>query len=173
MIDPQEDERNRPLPSRERLRELLFDACRLGRSDVIPALIQAGADIEGQDARGYTPLILASYNGHEHATELLIELGARPDGADEASGNSALMGVAFKGHLTIAQKLLKAGADPNYRNGAGQTALMMAALFGNDDIIDTLLEAGADAAHVDAAGNDAASLAAQQRNFQLAARLAG
>lgn len=159
------------LPSQERLQELLFDASRLGRSDVIPALVQAGADIEGQDSRGYTPLILASYNGQEQATELLLNLGARPDGTGETSGNSALMGVSFKGHHSIARRLLQAGADPSYRNGAGQTPLMMAALFGQQEVIDALLEAGADSAHVDAAGNTAASLAAQQGNHELAARL--
>lgn len=163
--------REAPLPSPERLQELLFDASRLGRSDVIPALVQAGADIEGQDDRGYTPLILASYNGQAEATRLLLDLGARPDGRTGASESSALMGVAFKGHLAIAKLLLEAGADPNYKNGAGQTPLMMAALFGQDAVVDTLLDAGADHECRDAAGNSAASLAEQQGNRALAARL--
>ncbi|MFC0205451.1 ankyrin repeat domain-containing protein [Novosphingobium soli] len=159
-----------PLPSPERLRELLFDAARLGRDDVIPALLQAGVDIEAQDQRGYSALVLASYNGHESTTSLLLELGARPDGTPDRQGNTALMGVAFKGYRSIARLLLAAGADPEACNAGGQTALMMAALFGRLDIIDLLLEAGADPARRDAAGNDAAALARAQGNEALALR---
>lgn len=162
-----------PLPSPARLQELLFDAARMGREDVIPALVRAGADVEAQDDRGYTPLVLATYNGRKPAAALLLSLGASADGPADARGNSALMGVAFKGHAAIARLLLDHGADPDRRNGAGQTALMMAALFGQQEIIDLLLAAGADPAMCDAAGNCAASLAAAQGNEALADALAG
>lgn len=162
----------RDLPPAERIRELLFEAARLGRDDVIPALIQAGADIEECDGQGHSPLVLASYHGHESTSALLLRLGARPDGHDDPTGSgSALMGVAFKGHLQIARLLLEAGADPQHRNAAGQTALMMAALFDRRPIVQLLLEAGADIAARDAAGNDAASVAATQGNEELAALL--
>jgi ankyrin repeat protein len=158
-----------PLPSAERLQELLFDAARIGRDDVIPALIQAGAAIEGQDSRGHTPLIIASYNGRHATTRLLLSLGAQPDGLVQAQGNSALMGVAFKGHVSIARLLLDAGANPNRVNGVGQTALMMAALSDQRAIIDLLLTAGADSERRDAAGNTATSVAEAQGNQALAA----
>ncbi|WP_232493280.1 ankyrin repeat domain-containing protein [Novosphingobium kaempferiae] len=158
-----------PLPPAERIQELLFEAARLGRDDVIPALLQAGADIEGCDGRGHSPLVLASYHGHESTTALLLSFGARPDGRDDPTGSgSALMGVAFKGNCAIAQMLLEAGADPQHRNAAGQTALMMAALFDRRPIVTLLLEAGAELAAQDAAGNDAASVAQAQGNEELA-----
>ena len=156
------------LPAPERLQELLFDASRIGRDDVIPALIQAGSDIEGTDERGYTPLILASYNGRESTTQLLLSLGASPDGPVDAQGNSALMGVAFKGYAAIARMLLDAGADPNRCNSVGQTALMMAALFDQREIIDILLSSGADRERRDVAGNSAFSVAEAQGNEALA-----
>ena len=156
------------LPAPERLQELLFDASRIGRDDVIPALLQAGTDIEGTDDRGYTPLILASYNGRESTTRLLLSLGASPDGHVEAQGNTALMGVAFKGHAAIARMLLDAGAGPNRCNSVGQTALMMAALFDQREIVDILLSSGADCGRRDAAGNSAASVAEAQGNEALA-----
>ena len=161
-----------PLPSPERLQALLFDAARLGRDDVIPALLQAGAAIEARDPRGYSALVLASYHGHARATATLLAHGARPDGDAGADGSSALMGVAFKGDEAIARMLLAAGADPDRANGAGQTALMMAALFGRDAIVDLLLDAGADPARTDATGADAAALARAQGQEALAARLA-
>ncbi|MFS0849963.1 ankyrin repeat domain-containing protein [Novosphingobium panipatense] len=161
-----------PLPPAERLQALLFDAARLGRDDVIPALLGAGADVEGMDERGHTPLVLASYHGHETTTSLLLEFGAAVDGTVRGAGSgSPLMGVAFKGYTAIARLLLKAGADPNFRNGAGQTPLMMAALFSRRDIIDMLVEAGADPLAVDAAGNDAPALALSQGNNELAEEL--
>ncbi|WP_223796393.1 ankyrin repeat domain-containing protein [Sphingomonas nostoxanthinifaciens] len=157
-----------PLPPMERMIELLFDAARQGRDDVIPALLRAGVDIEACDARGYTPLVIASYNGQESTTELLLQEGASPDGAVDAQGNSALMGVAFKGHVAIARRLIAAGAQVDRRNGVGQTALMTAALFGRTDIVELLLAAGADASLIDAAGNSAASLARMQGNDAMA-----
>ena len=157
----------RPLPSRERIQELLVDAARIGRDDVVPALLQAGADIEGRDSRGYTALILASYNGHESTTRLLLDHGAAVDAPDAARGNTALHGVAFKGFDAIARTLIAADADVDARNFAGQTALMMATLFGHSAIFDMLIAAGADPDAVDAAGNSAASVAAAQGNAGL------
>ena len=159
-----------PLPPMERLCELLFDAARMGRDEMIPALLQAGVDIEVTDPKGYTPLVIASYNGQADATAALLAAGAKVDGAADARGNTALMGVCFKGYQEIAQILIDAGADMNRRNGVGQTALMMAALVGKTAIIDLLLENGADPAIVDAAGNSVQSLALSQGNTALAAR---
>lgn len=160
-----------PLPAKDRIQELLCDAARLGRADMIAALVQAGADVEKHDAQGYTPLILASYNGHFNATRDLLTFGASVDLPDLGRGNTALMGCAFKGHDEIAAMLIDARADVDYRNPAGQTAIMLAAMFARDVIVDYLLDAGADPAFVDAAGNSAASVAAAQNNSALAERL--
>jgi ankyrin repeat protein len=160
----------RELPPMERLVELWFDAARMGRDDVIPALLAAGVDIEVTDAKGYTALVLASYNGQQSTTALLLEHGAAVDGAHDAQGNTALMGVCFKGYLPIARLLIDAGAAVNRRNGVGQTALMMAALFDQGEIIDLLLANSADAEVTDAAGNTVKTLAIAQGNTELTAR---
>lgn len=160
-----------PLPSPERIQEMLFEASRIGRDDMIPILLEAGADIEATDTKGHTPLVLASYHGFETTSALLLSHGASPNGIT-ATG-SPLMGVAFKGHFPIAQLLLSAGANPDLRNAAGQTAVMMAALFDRREIIELLLNAGADINAVDAAGNTAAALALVQGNEDLAQWLNG
>ena len=161
-----------PLPSPERLQELLLKAARLGRDDMIPALLQAGAQLEVQDERGFSPLVLASYNGQKSTTALLLSLGALPDGLPDDPGSSALMGVAFKGFAAIARLLLDAGADPARTNRAGQTALMMAALFNQREIISMLLTAGADRSARDSSGKTAADIALAQGNDELASILA-
>lgn len=161
-----------PLPPMERLVDLTFDACRQGRDDVLPALLQAGVDIEVRDARGFSPLVIASYNGQETTTALLLAMEASPDGPSGATGNTALMGVAFKGYEPIARRLIDAGADVNRRNGVGQTALMMAALFGQVALVDLLLAAGADRDARDEVGHTASSLAITQGNAAMVERLA-
>lgn len=160
-----------PLPPPVRIQELLFDAARLGRVDVMPALLTAGCDIEALDPKGYTPLILASYNGRAAATDLLLAHGADVDAADAVRGNTALMGVAFKGYGAIVDRLLDAGADPLAVNKVGQTALMMAAMFGHGGIVDRLLALGADPHQQDIAGNSAVSVAQMQNNELMVARL--
>lgn len=160
-----------PLPSTDRLQELLFDAARLGRDDMIPALVQAGADLEARNDKGHTALILASYNERQSTTALLLQLGADANAPDAGRGNTALMGVAFKGYAAIARLLLEGGAHADQRNKEGQTALMNATMFGHADIVDALLAYGADPSAVDAGGNSPASLAASQANMAMLKRI--
>ncbi|WP_047100009.1 ankyrin repeat domain-containing protein [Sphingomonas sanxanigenens] len=161
----------RELPPPERRQDLLFEAAKLGRTDLIPFLAKNGADVNAYEARGFTPLILAAYNGQAAAVDALIAAGADACKPDASQGNTAQMGVAFKGDDAIAERLLKEKCDVNARNNAGQTALMMAALFGRTRQIEMLLAAGGDPAIADAAGRTAAMVAAAQGNDGLAARL--
>ena len=48
----------------------------------------------------------------------------------DASGNTALMGVCFKGYDTIASLLIAHGANVNKTNFNGATALIYATTFG-------------------------------------------
>lgn len=160
------------LPSPERRQALLFEAARLGRTDLIDPLVKAGADVDAYDPRGFTPLILAAYDGHPDTVEALIAHGADACKPDATQGNTAQMGVAFKGDDVIAARLLKAGCDVDARNHAGQTALMMAALFARVRQIDMLVKAGADAAILDASGRSASSVAAAQGSDAIARALA-
>jgi len=158
-------------PSPERRQQLMFDAARLGRVDMIDPLLKFGADINAYDDRGFTPLILAAYNGQAATVDALIAKGANACRPDRDQGNTAQMGVAFKGEDAIAARLLKAGCDVNTRNNAGQTALMMASLFNRTRQVDMLLAAGADRTIQDAAGRSARSVAADQGNEPMAVRV--
>jgi ankyrin repeat protein len=159
------------LPSPARRQELLFEAAKLGRADLIPVLVRNGADVNGYESRGFTPLILAAYNGQADAVEALIKAGANACKPDLTQGNTAQMGVAFKGDDRIAARLLKEKCDVNARNKAGQTALMMASLFGRTAQIDMLLKAGADKTLLDNSGRSAAGVAAAQGNAPVAQKL--
>lgn len=156
------------LPNHARLQELLFDAASTGRTDMIDALVQAGADVNAYDPRGFTPLILAAYNGHLDTVEALIGRKADACKPDATQGNTAQMGVAFKGYDAIAARLLRAGCPVDARNHQGQTALMMASMFDRKVQVDLLKAAGARAELVDTAGRSAASVARDQGNDGMA-----
>lgn len=152
--------------------ELLFDAAKLGRADIIRALAAAGVDMNIRDSRGFTPLVLAAYYGSRDGVAALVKAGADVNLPDERQGNTALMSVAFKGHDDIAELLIEAGADVNARNKAGQTALMTAALFDRTKQVNMLLAAGADATLVDVLGHNAYDIARRQGNERMMDQLA-
>ena len=55
-----------------RIKELFFDAARTGRDDLLDGLIQSGMKPDERDAKGYTALIIAAYNGQAKSVDLLI-----------------------------------------------------------------------------------------------------
>ena len=123
--------------------DLLFDAARRGDAAYLKHLLDNGTNINIQNGKGFTPLIVAAYDGHLDATKLLLEAGAYVD-VQDVSGNTALMGVSFKGYPEIAQLLIEHGADLDVQNGNNGTALMFATLFGRNNLVKLLLDAGAD-----------------------------
>lgn len=116
---------------------LILRAARSGDLGSIAREILAGTNLEEKNHRGYSPLMLAVYNGHYDVALLLIEAGADVNSADKG-GNSILMGAAFKGHADIVHLLLKTGAYVTQKNYAHQTALDFAKTFGRKDVIPLL-----------------------------------
>jgi ankyrin repeat protein len=142
----------------------IFDACRRGDLAAVEQLYAEGPQvIHSSDFRGFTPLILAVYNDQPGVADFLLQHGAHPD-AQDAAGNSALMGVCFKGYKELALRLLDAGADVNLRNVNGATALTFAATFGHLQIAEWLLERGADISVTDARGKSPLDHAYIQEN---------
>lgn len=111
----------------------LWSAARDNDVRELARLLDAGAELEARDARGYSALMLAAYSGQLEATQYLLARGADPNTSD-AAGNSALMGAAFKGDVAIARALLAAGADLAARNTAGLDAAGFARQFGRREI---------------------------------------
>ncbi|MBE7209947.1 MAG: ankyrin repeat domain-containing protein [Gluconacetobacter diazotrophicus] len=157
--------------SHEDVEALFFGAARDGQDDILAQFLEAGADPNRLDGRGYTPLILASYNGHEAASRLLVAGGADPDLSD-GKGNTALSGVAFKGDLVLASALIELGATVDAPNHVGRTPLMFAVMFGRTAMVELLLAHRADPHRQDGEGVSAAILAERQNNVALSALLA-
>lgn len=67
-------------PQQKRNQDLqLIRASERGQTKEMFRLIQAGADINAQDAEGWTPYLAASSMGHFEAMRMLRAFGARTD----------------------------------------------------------------------------------------------
>lgn len=62
--------------------QVIIHAARLGNIEVLQELIRQQADLNAQDEKGYTPLIIACYNNRYEAARLLIQAGADVNAQD-------------------------------------------------------------------------------------------
>ncbi|WP_042260113.1 ankyrin repeat domain-containing protein [Paraburkholderia heleia] len=147
-----------------------FDAARVGRVDILQGLVAAGYPIDATTREGYTALILAAYRHQGAALDYLLHAGANPCIGDQ-HGNTALMGVIFKGDTALSERLMKTRCPIDETNNAGETALSFVALFGRADLVPPLIARGANPEHVDALGRTALQVAVQEGNASTIAAL--
>jgi hypothetical protein len=150
--------------------EAIFTLIREEKTEELAKLIATVPAVVGaKDARGSSPLLLATYLNNMSATRLLVEAGA--DLNLDAGTGTPLMGVCFKGYPEIAKYLVDAGADVNAVNPKAGTALSFAAMFNRSDIVEMLLARGADPSIKDGKGLTAADHATRQGFTEMAARV--
>ena len=99
-------------------------------TDGVLSLIHKGVDVNVQDERGMTPLMLASQAGHVDLVAKFIEAGAN-NNIQSNSGDTALIYATKKNKINCVQKLIELGANVNIQGGNGQTALNHATI--NED----------------------------------------
>jgi ankyrin repeat protein len=73
----------------------------------------------------------------------------------DVDGSTPLQWAVYKGDVTEARRLLRAGADASLANNYGATPMSLAAEVGNTDILKLLLEVGANADSPNADGQTA------------------
>lgn len=73
-------------------------------------LVKAGADVNGANDAGKTPLMLAALTGRTEVVKYLLEAGAKPDAADKA-GNTPLKLAREQGAKEVVA-LLEAATQP-------------------------------------------------------------
>ncbi|PNH02629.1 Ankyrin repeat domain-containing protein 1, partial [Tetrabaena socialis] len=81
-----------------------------GHTEVVEALLRAGADMAAKDDAGFTALHWASQEGHTHVSEVLLRAGADVAAKDDG-GSTALHCASMEGHTEAVEALLRAGAD--------------------------------------------------------------
>jgi uncharacterized protein len=115
----------------------LFTSARSNDVNLAKTLLDAKADVNQTDDKGYTPLILATYNDNFEVAQLLLKHGANTEIKDH-SGRTALMGASFKGNEREVRLLLDNGANASASDSKGMTSMMYAVMFGKISVIRTL-----------------------------------
>ena len=118
----------------------LMEAAGRGATEIVKALIKAGAEANVNDEDGWTALMRAADDGHTETVNALIKAGAEVNAKDN-DGWTALMRVADDGHTETVNILIKAGAEVNAKDNDGWTAFMFAE---NAESVNALIETGAD-----------------------------
>lgn len=133
-------------------------------------LLQGGADPNGPNAAGLTPLAMTLKSGELDLARVMFSQGGYPDdfvepaiaNADtslldalfqyglspdtrDAAGNPLLVRAAMEGKPEVAKFLLEKGADPKKPGKEGQAAFHLAAVQKNEPLMLALLQGGADA----------------------------
>eukprot|EP00873_Tetraselmis_striata_P039499 jgi/Tetstr1/459763/TSEL_005116.t1 len=121
----------------------LCRAAALGASDVIAALLRAGAGLEARTSEeenaGQTPLHVACWNVQAAAVKQLLDAGADVNAGDE-DAETPLMVAARLGSLPIVDTLLAAGADSRRRDDNGWLAVGKAAVRSHGEVANRLLQ---------------------------------
>jgi ankyrin repeat protein len=99
----------------------LHYAAMFGNTEMIAALVKAGARVDALDRLGNTPLCLAAARRQDEAARLLITAGADVN-AQNHDGMTPLMAAAEHGDLTLVRFLLAHGADPRKHDYTGRSA---------------------------------------------------
>ncbi|MDQ0015460.1 ankyrin repeat protein [Variovorax boronicumulans] len=114
----------------------------------LKALIASGAKLDARDARGRTPLHVATYARQREAVKLLAKAGANIDQLEDDRYDAVTIASVADDTATLAL-LLSLGANPGQTTSRYDgTALIAAAHLGHDDVVRRLIAAGAPLDHV-------------------------
>jgi ankyrin repeat protein len=137
-------------------------ACELGTLDMVKLLLEMGAPLDAQDARGRKPLDIIVASGHEPLASLLLAFGAEPTVCRDVlvKGNRTIqkmielyarIGLQYPGD-TILHRAVRLGdqihlsslckiADPNEPNSDGKSALQLASELNKPYLVQIMREA--------------------------------
>jgi len=116
----------------------LFQGVEKGDLDVLQNALAQKVDINAQDSKKRTALMIATYNEDVEAAKLLIDAGADVNIQDDML-NTPFLYAGAEGYLDIVKLTIQASADPTILNRYGGTALIPAAEHGHVEVIEELL----------------------------------
>ncbi len=120
--------------------DALQRAAKSGDSSDVESTLQTKPDpVNCRDARGWTALHHAAFNGQTSIIQILVAHGAVVDAMDK-DGATPLHAAASSGHSEAVELLLQKGARINALDHHGNTPLLYAAVAGNSDAAHVLLE---------------------------------
>jgi|GEM_PF-2008094 len=117
---------------------VLSHAVREGHDELVPPLLDAGADINGVAAdRGTTPLMDAASGGHDALTRLFLDRGADLEHASR-DGQTAVTLAVGNGRDLSAEALIRAGANVDTTDMLGMSARKYATLYKQKEILESI-----------------------------------
>ena len=129
--------------------------------DAVHVFLSCGIDLEVKDERGWTPLMIATANGNEKLTLLLIHCGARLMARD-INGFTPLHWAAFNGMSGVVELLISREVDVNSQSRFGWTPLMQACTRGHLSVCSILVASGANINLSNSEGSTALHIAASK-----------
>ena len=108
----------------------------------VELFLASGVDPDTRNARGFTPLTIASVEGYDRLIALLFRHGANARQEDNL-GYTPLHWAAFEGHDKIVDMLIARGAEVDAASHSSWTPMMQAATRGHLIIVARLLAKGA------------------------------
>ena len=108
---------------------------------VLRALIDGGANLNIERAKGDTPFRVVCTRGLPYYAKILIKAGANYNFKEKSLGKTSLRAAAHFGRAEMVQLLIDKGLDPDARDDWGWTPLHVAI---NPETVKVLLDGGAD-----------------------------
>lgn len=105
--------------------------------------VNAGMHVDVLNERGWTPLMVALFEGQEKVALFLIRKGADPYFRD-TTGYRPIHWAAFHGYVSVIRELAERRAKLDIKTDFGWPPLLQAAARGFAVAVDTLAELGAD-----------------------------
>lgn len=118
--------------------EQLLQAVTEKDTTAVTNIIKEGIDINAQDSRGQTALMIATHNNDVATAKVLIDAGADVNLQDDIQ-DSPFLYAGAEGYLDILKLTIDAGADPKITNRYGGTALIPASEHGYVEVVEELL----------------------------------
>jgi len=81
--------------------DTIFNAIRSGDLEAVQGFLNGDSNLVNElDQRGSTPLLLSTYYGFVDIAKLILSYNPQVN-LQDSSGNTALMGVCFKGYYEL------------------------------------------------------------------------
>ena len=144
LLDAGADANGRSSDELERVEPPLVTAIRLGQDASFAALLEAGAELDGEDFYGHTPLWTAVWQRRLGMAFQLVAAGA-PVMADSWQGCPLYLASRqpYEGWRRLALLLVLLGASPSHADGDKRSALWWALHWGDTRLARALLARGA------------------------------
>ncbi len=132
-VSPAKAAANVQMTSQQELIDLFFAAAKIGNSEVI------GFPVDVRNKDGYTPLMMATYYGHQDIVTTLLAKGADRCARDNR-GNTALMGALFKMEFAIAKQLRQVDCDAQAKKTGQKTTAEFAKVIGQEKQLQKIIK---------------------------------